>query len=99
MIQCVLVGVLIARLLLTNFYVKRKFIQRVSCLVCYFTGQLCGLPLGSWAVSKLGQIIVYLCFVLVYTKDKILSLKKSLSEYSYVFGGRHQRKYKKRLLL
>lgn len=54
--------------------------------VCYFMGQLCGLPLGSWAVSKLGQIIVYLCFVLVYTKDRILSLKKSLSEYLYVFG-------------
>lgn len=54
--------------------------------VCYLTGQLCGLPLGSWAVSKLGQIIVYLCFALVYTKDRILSLKKSLPECSYVFG-------------
>lgn len=53
--------------------------------VCYFMGQLCGLPLGSWPVSKLGQIIVYLCFAFVYTKDRILSLKKSLPECSYVF--------------
>lgn len=33
---------------------------------------------------KLGQIIVFLCFASIHSKDRILSLKRSLPEYPYV---------------
>lgn len=55
----VLGAVLIAGLLLTIFFLSQKKVQARGQLssACCITGQLCGLPLGSWAVSKLGQII------------------------------------------
>lgn len=94
-------GVLIAQPLLTVFFCQEK-VQAEDQLssACYFMGQLCGLPLGNWALSKLGQIIVFLCFALVCSKDRILSLKKSLPECSYVLGmGIKGSIKKKRLLL
>lgn len=89
---CVLGAVLIAGLLLTIFLSQEKVQARGQLSsACYITGQLCGLPLGSWAVSKLGQIIhcfSLFCLSLFQRQNPFIKKKKkkSLPECLYVLG-------------